>query len=91
MAREPVTDLDIVALLRDLLEFGLERGQTGTVVLSHGQGEAYEVEFLNRRTGLRGGNGVAGRSSEGQGMQKRSRCRTGLTRQEERPAECFQS
>lgn len=40
-----IKDLDIVALLRDLPEEGLVAGQTGTVVLTHGQGEAFEVEF----------------------------------------------
>ncbi len=41
-----IVDLDIVALLRDLPDEKLERGQTGTVVLTHGNGEAYEVEFI---------------------------------------------
>jgi hypothetical protein len=39
-------DLDVVALLRDLPQEGLERGQAGTIVLSHGNGEAFEVEFI---------------------------------------------
>jgi hypothetical protein len=41
-----IIDLDVVALLRDLPDEKLERGQTGTVVLTHGNGEAYEVEFI---------------------------------------------
>ena len=45
---EPIEDLDVVALLTDLPDEGLERGQTGTVVLTHNNGEAYEVEFILR-------------------------------------------
>jgi hypothetical protein len=45
---EPIEDLDIVALLRDLPDEGLERGEAGTVVLTHGKGEAFEVEFIPR-------------------------------------------
>jgi hypothetical protein len=41
-----IEDLDVVALLRDLPEEGLEKGQSGTVVLTHGAGEAFEVEFI---------------------------------------------
>ena len=41
-----IEDLDVVALLRDRPEEGLERGQSGTVVLTHGAGEAFEVEFI---------------------------------------------
>ncbi len=48
---DAIQDLDVVALLRDLPEEGLERGQTGTIVLTHGKGEAFEVEFLTRRAG----------------------------------------
>ena len=43
---DAIKDLDIVALLRDLPDDALERGQTGTIVLTHGNGEAYEVEFI---------------------------------------------
>ncbi|HWB52910.1 MAG TPA: DUF4926 domain-containing protein [Tepidisphaeraceae bacterium] len=43
---EHLQDLDVVALLRDFPEEHLERGQGGTVVLTHGGGEAYEVEFI---------------------------------------------
>ena len=41
-----IEDLDVVALLRDLPDEGLEKGQSGTVVLTHGAGEAFEVEFI---------------------------------------------
>ena len=43
-----IEDLDVVALLRDLPDEGLEKGQSGTVVLTHGAGEAFEVEFILR-------------------------------------------
>jgi hypothetical protein len=43
---QPLEDLDVVALLRDLPQDGLERGQAGTIVLTHGKGEAFEVEFI---------------------------------------------
>jgi hypothetical protein len=52
--------LDVVALTVDLPEYNLWRGQVGTVVEILGDGEAYEVEFIDRdgRTyeslGLRG-------------------------------------
>ncbi len=48
-----ITDLDVVALLRDLPEDGLERGETGTVVLTHGSGEAFEVEFIRHTSASR--------------------------------------
>lgn len=41
-----IKDLDVVALLRDLPDEGLLAGETGTVVLTHGQGAAFEVEFI---------------------------------------------
>jgi hypothetical protein len=41
-----IEDLDVVALLRDLPDEGLEKGQSGTIVLTHGAGEAFEVEFI---------------------------------------------
>ena len=53
-----IEDLDVVALLRDLPEEGLERGQSGTVVLTHGAGEAFEVEFI-MRPGQQGSSVVA--------------------------------
>ena len=41
-----IEGLDSIALTQDLPEDGLERGDLGTVVLVHGQGVAYEVEFV---------------------------------------------
>jgi Domain of unknown function (DUF4926) len=41
-----ITELDAVALTRDLLQHGLMRGDVGTAVLVHGNGEAFEVEFV---------------------------------------------
>mgnify|MGYP001324068550 CR=1 FL=1 len=38
--------LDVVALTRPLPEHGLEAGDTGTVVMVHGGGEGFEVEFV---------------------------------------------
>jgi hypothetical protein len=55
---EILTDLDVVALLRDIPEDGLERGQAGTIVLTHGNGEAFEVEFI-RHCGQAGSSVVA--------------------------------
>jgi hypothetical protein len=43
---EPIKNLDVVALLRDLPDEGLERGESGTVVLAHEAGDAFEVEFI---------------------------------------------
>ena len=41
-----IRELDRVVLERDLPEFGLKRGDLGTVVLVHGGGAGYEVEFM---------------------------------------------
>ena len=41
----PMQDFDVVALLHDLPQEGLIAGQTGTIVLTHANGEAFEVEF----------------------------------------------
>ena len=41
-----IRELDQVVLERDLPEFGLKRGDLGTVVLVHGAGAGYEVEFM---------------------------------------------
>lgn len=41
-----IDELDIVALTRDRPEQGLRLGDTGTVVLVHEDGAAYEVEFM---------------------------------------------
>ena len=43
---EAIDELDIVALIEALPEEHLPAGQAGTVVLVHGQGEAFEVEFI---------------------------------------------
>jgi len=40
-----IRELDSVVLTVDLLEYGLKRGDVGTVVLVHGA-EGYEVEFM---------------------------------------------
>jgi hypothetical protein len=41
-----IKELDAVALTADLPAHALRRGDVGTVVLVHGNGEAYEVEFV---------------------------------------------
>ncbi|MBI2351753.1 MAG: DUF4926 domain-containing protein [Deltaproteobacteria bacterium] len=41
-----INELDPVALTCDLPEHGLVRGDVGTAVLVHGNGEAFEVEFV---------------------------------------------
>jgi hypothetical protein len=41
-----IKELDAVALTCDLPEHGLKRGDVGTVVLVHGNGAAFEVEFV---------------------------------------------
>ena len=41
-----INKLDAVALTCDLPEHGLKRGDVGTAVLVHGQGVAFEVEFV---------------------------------------------
>ena len=41
-----IKELDAVALTGDLPEHGLKRGDVGTAVLVHGDGEAFEVEFV---------------------------------------------
>ena len=40
-----IQELEDVILTCDLPEQGLARGDIGTVVLIHGKGEGYEVEF----------------------------------------------
>ena len=40
-----IKELDAVALTCDLPEQGLKRGDVGTVVLVHGNGVAFEMEF----------------------------------------------
>lgn len=41
-----INELDIVALLRELPEHNLTRGDLGTVVHVYSDGLAYEVEFM---------------------------------------------
>ena len=42
----PIHELDAVALTHDLPANGLVRGDVGAVVLVHGDGKAFEVEFV---------------------------------------------
>jgi hypothetical protein len=42
-----IKELDSIVLNDDLPELGLERGDIGTVVLIHGDGKGYEVEFVS--------------------------------------------
>ena len=41
-----MNELDSVVLTRDLPEHGLKEGDIGTIVLVHGSGAGYEVEFI---------------------------------------------
>lgn len=41
-----IRELDSVVLTVDLPEYGLKKGDIGTVVLVHGAGGGYEVEFM---------------------------------------------
>lgn len=41
-----IQELDPVALTTDVLDHRLKYGDLGTVVLVHGQGDAFEVEFV---------------------------------------------
>ena len=41
-----IKELDQVVLTTDLSEHGLQKGDIGTVVLVHQQGQGYEVEFI---------------------------------------------
>ncbi len=41
-----INELDQVVLTRDLPEHNLKSGDIGTVVLAHGSGDGYEVEFI---------------------------------------------
>lgn len=41
-----INELDPVALTCDLPKHGLKRGDVGTAVLVHGNGAAFEVEFV---------------------------------------------
>ncbi|MEM6614816.1 MAG: DUF4926 domain-containing protein [Cyanobacteria bacterium P01_C01_bin.72] len=48
MTAIPVKLLDVVALTVDLIEYGLWRGQVGTVVEILADGTVFEVEFSDR-------------------------------------------
>ncbi len=41
-----IQELDRIVLTTDLPEYGLQRGDIGTVVLVHQAGKGYEVEFV---------------------------------------------
>ncbi len=41
-----INELDQVVLQADLPEHGLQQGDINTVVLTHGSGAGYEVEFV---------------------------------------------
>jgi len=41
-----IRELDSVVLTTELPAYGLKAGDIGTVVLVHGESEAYEVEFI---------------------------------------------
>lgn len=42
-----IRELDIVVLVRDLEQYGLKRGDVGTVVHCYEGGRAFEVEFVS--------------------------------------------
>jgi hypothetical protein len=42
-----IKELDRVVLASELPEHGLKAGDIGTVVLVHGRGKGYEVEFVS--------------------------------------------
>ncbi len=48
MVQNRINLLDVVALSTDLPEYGLWRGQVGTVVELLADGKAFEVEFSDR-------------------------------------------
>jgi hypothetical protein len=41
-----IEELDTVVLTTDMNDYGLKAGDIGAVVLVHGAGKAYEVEFV---------------------------------------------
>ena len=43
---KPINELDVMALTFDLPAEGLLRGDVGTIVLIHGHGAAFKVEFV---------------------------------------------
>lgn len=42
-------ELDIVIIKHEISEYGLSKGDVGTIVEVYGNGEAYEVEFTNKK------------------------------------------
>jgi len=44
-----IGELEMVALARDIPEFGLEAGDIGCVVLVHSGGRGFEIEFATIR------------------------------------------
>lgn len=46
MQNDQIDELDVVALVDDAPEFGLRRGQVGTVVMAHSTA-SFEVEFTD--------------------------------------------
>lgn len=47
MTHSGLHELDLAVLRHDLREYGLIAGDVGTVVLVHGAGAGYEVEFVS--------------------------------------------
>ena len=41
-----IREHDSIVLATDLPEYSLKKGDIGTVVMVHGEGEGYEVEFV---------------------------------------------
>ena len=62
MVKNTIKLLDVVALIVDIPEYNLWRGQVGTVVELLADGAAFEVEFSDRN----------GRTYESVGLQKRA-------------------
>jgi len=46
-----IQEYETVELETDLPKYGLHQGAKGTVVMVHGQGEGYEVEFFDQEGG----------------------------------------
>jgi hypothetical protein len=46
MVNQMIQELESVALAEDIPELKLKKGDVGTVVLVHKNGEGYEVEFV---------------------------------------------
>ena len=44
-------ELDIVSVNKDMNDINIKKGDTGTIVYTHNNGEAFEVEFIeNEKT-----------------------------------------